>query len=143
VAAPGELGDVLTLGQDRDAVRHDLVDGDLGEARHGLRRLAGPDPGLYVARAKGAVHLDLQLAEPRTIAPEGRTKPWGTGQALLAASMAAFMRSVSRVACSNASASLKLNAASAFGSGFLASDEARVPYTRLESWMKMRSASSM
>jgi hypothetical protein len=75
MAAPSELGDVLTLGQHRDAVRHDLVDGDLGEARHGLRRLAGPDPGLYVARAKGAVHLDLQLAEPRTIAPEGRTKP--------------------------------------------------------------------
>ena len=33
VAAPGELGDVLTLGQDGDAVRHDLVDGDLGERR--------------------------------------------------------------------------------------------------------------
>jgi hypothetical protein len=75
MAAAGQLGDVLPLGEHGNAVGHDLVDGDLGQRSHRLGCVTRPDPGLYVARSQGAVHLDLQLAEPGTVASKRRAKP--------------------------------------------------------------------
>ena len=85
-----------------------------------------PPPGILV----NDIHSQLnstrvwRIVQPDTL---DRSTSSSLTAALFAASMVAFMRSVSFVACSKTSASLKLNAASALGSGFFASDDARVP----------------
>ena len=73
--ALGAVGDVLALGEHGRRERHDLVEGRLGGLGHGLGRLAGPDPGLDVARAECAVHLYLQLAEACVLTAQGGPEP--------------------------------------------------------------------
>ena len=65
----GQAGDVLALGQDRALVAVDLLDGPAGTLGDLLGRHAGPDHRLDVLGAQAAGDLDLELAEPRTVAP--------------------------------------------------------------------------
>ena len=62
-AALRALGDVLALGEDGAGERHDLLDAGLRRLGDRLRRLAGADAGLDVARPQDALHGDLQLTE--------------------------------------------------------------------------------
>jgi hypothetical protein len=62
---------MLALGEDGTLVPPDLLDGPPGPVGDLLGREPGPDQRLDVARPHTSVDLDLELAEPRTVASGG------------------------------------------------------------------------
>src|SRR3954462_3984432 len=93
------------------------------------------EPRPYPAAAPGAVDQEERQDCFCALSTPERSTSSSLTAALRRASISAFRRGVSLLASSKASASLKLNAASALGSGFFCSVPASVPYTRAESAM--------
>jgi hypothetical protein len=66
----GSFGYVGSLCQHRAGERHYLLDGRVCGGGHSVRALTCPDPGLDVAWAERAFHLDLQLTEAGMVAAD-------------------------------------------------------------------------
>ena len=68
---PRLAGHELPLGENGALVPPDVLDRHAGLGRDVLRGPAGTDLGLDVARTHRARLLDLQLGQPRPVAPDG------------------------------------------------------------------------
>ncbi len=71
----GPLGHERALGEHGPLEAADAVDGDAGELGDLFGGGAGTYARLDVAGAEVALHLDLDLPEPGTVAPHGGTEP--------------------------------------------------------------------
>src|SRR4029453_285947 len=60
---------MLAFGKDGCSKALDAIHRYAGNAGHIFEALAGPDPRLNITGGEGGLHLDLQLSEPRPIAP--------------------------------------------------------------------------
>lgn len=72
---PGPLGHEGTLGEHGALEAADTVDRNSGELSDLLRGGTGSYTGLDVAGAEVALHLDLDLAEPRAVVAHGGAQP--------------------------------------------------------------------
>ncbi len=77
----GDPRDVLALGEDGSLEAPDLLDGPARAVGDLLGGQAAPDEGLHLARSQASLDLDLQLAQPGTVASGRRPQRLVEGEA--------------------------------------------------------------